>query len=64
MRDTGAPPKFFLRGVGRGGADAAAIYNLCLILKIMLQKSCCKYNITLFRNCIYIHTTKTKYSMT
>jgi hypothetical protein len=30
-----------------GGAGPEAIYNLCLILKIMLQKSCCKYNTTL-----------------
>jgi hypothetical protein len=30
-----------------GGADPEAIYNICLILKIMLQNSCCKYNITL-----------------
>jgi hypothetical protein len=30
------------------GADPEAIFNLCLILKTMLQKSCRKYNITLF----------------
>jgi hypothetical protein len=40
----GAHPKFFL---GVGETDPEAIHNLCLILKIMLQKSCCKYNITL-----------------
>jgi hypothetical protein len=35
--------------VGGGGGTGApeAIYNLCLILKIVLQKSCCKYNTTL-----------------
>jgi hypothetical protein len=31
----GAQPEFFFGGVG---ADPQAIYNLCLILKIMLQK--------------------------
>jgi hypothetical protein len=35
-------PKTFL-----GRTDPMAIYNLCLILKTMLQKSCCKYNVTL-----------------
>jgi hypothetical protein len=47
-------PKIFRWG---GGADPAAIYNLCFTLKIMLEKSCCKYNITLFANvfiCIQI----------
>jgi hypothetical protein len=43
--ESGAHPQFFLGG---GGADPEAIYNLCLILKIMLWKSCCKYNIILF----------------
>jgi hypothetical protein len=28
------------------GANLDSMYNLCLILKIMLYKSCCKYNIT------------------
>jgi hypothetical protein len=37
-------PRIFLWG---GGADPGALYNLCLILKIMLQKSCYKHNITL-----------------
>jgi hypothetical protein len=32
---------------GGEGADPEAVHNLCLILKIMLQKSCCKHNITL-----------------
>jgi hypothetical protein len=32
---------------GGVGADPEAEYNLCLILKIKLQKSCCKKNITL-----------------
>jgi hypothetical protein len=35
-------------GGGGGGADPGAMCNLCTILKIMLQKSYCKYNITLF----------------
>jgi hypothetical protein len=36
--------------MGGGGADPDAMYNLCLILKIMLQKSYFKYNcnITLY----------------
>jgi hypothetical protein len=37
---------FSLWGEG-GGANPEAICNLCLILKIMLYKSCHKYNITL-----------------
>jgi hypothetical protein len=41
----GAHAEFFLGG--GGGADPGAIYNVCLILKIVLQKPCCKYNITL-----------------
>jgi hypothetical protein len=36
----------FSLGGGGGGADPEAVYNLCLILNIMLQKSC-TYNITL-----------------
>jgi hypothetical protein len=36
---------FSLRG--QWGADPDALYNLCSILKIMLQKLCCKHNITL-----------------
>jgi hypothetical protein len=43
--EPGAHPEFFLGGVG---ADPEAIYNLYMFLKIMLQESCCKYNITLF----------------
>jgi len=33
-----------------GGGDHETVHNLCLILKIMLHKSCLKYNnyITLF----------------
>jgi hypothetical protein len=43
--------KFFLGG-GQGvgvswGGLTQAMYNLYLILKIMLQKPCCKHNITL-----------------
>jgi hypothetical protein len=40
----------FSLGGGGGGADPEAIYNLCLILKTMLQKSChkCNCNITRF----------------
>jgi hypothetical protein len=50
----GAHPEFFFF-MGGGGADSEAINNLCLILKIMVQKSCCKYHITLFATaCIYI----------
>jgi hypothetical protein len=30
-----------------GGPDPEAIYNSCFVLKIMLQKSCCKCNTTL-----------------
>ena len=43
----GAHPGFF---TGGGGAEPEAIYKSCLILKIMLQKPCHKYNcnITLF----------------
>jgi hypothetical protein len=41
---TGAHPEFFLGG---GGAYPEAIYNLCLILKICVIKSCCKYTTTL-----------------
>jgi hypothetical protein len=33
--------------LGGGGAVPEAIHNLCLILKIMLCKSCPKYNIML-----------------
>ena len=50
-----------LRGVG--GTDPDAIYNLCLILKFTLRKSCHKYNITVC-NCIYIHTNITTCSVT
>jgi hypothetical protein len=32
---------------GGGGAGPEAIYNLPVILKIVLQKSCCKHNIAL-----------------
>jgi hypothetical protein len=39
------------------------IYNLCFTLKIMLQKSCRKYNITV-SNYIYIHTNITTCYMT
>jgi hypothetical protein len=36
---------FLLRGGGVVcGGDREAVYNLCLILKIMLHKSCLKYN--------------------
>jgi hypothetical protein len=45
------------------GADPEAVYNLCLILKIVLWKSCCKYNITLC-NCVYIHTNITACTIT
>jgi hypothetical protein len=41
---SGAPPELL---PGGGGADPEAMYNICLILKIMLQKSFCEYNITL-----------------
>jgi hypothetical protein len=41
----GAHAEFFL-GRGEGGTDPEAIYNICLILKVMLQKSC-KCNVTL-----------------
>jgi hypothetical protein len=45
----GAPLEFLLGEVwGGSGADPEAIYNLCVILKIMLQNSRCTYNITLF----------------
>jgi hypothetical protein len=47
---SGAHPEFFL-----GGTDPETIYNLCLILKIMLQKSCCKYNITPFAAHLYTY---------
>jgi hypothetical protein len=40
----GANPEFFFGG---RGADPEGIHNLCLVLKIMLQKSFYKYNITL-----------------
>jgi hypothetical protein len=46
MLSTRAHPEFFVGG--RGGADPEAIYNLYLILKIILQKSCGEYNLTLF----------------
>jgi hypothetical protein len=48
---SGAHPEFFLGCGGVGGwvgADPEAIYKICLILKIVLQKSCYKYNISLF----------------
>ena len=44
--------------MGRG-ADPLAIYNLCLILKIMLQKAFPKYNCNIFLTpyiYIYIYT--------
>jgi hypothetical protein len=41
----GVHPQFFLGGWRV--ADPEVIYNLCLNLKIVLQKSCCKYNIPL-----------------
>jgi hypothetical protein len=44
---------------GGGGADPDAIHNLCLILKVMLEKSCRKYNcnIALYVNVfLYIYT--------
>jgi hypothetical protein len=46
----GAHPKFLIGGGEGGGGDLDAMYNLCSILKIVLQKSCHKYNcnITLF----------------
>jgi hypothetical protein len=47
----GAHPEFFIMG-----AEPEAIYNLCLILKIHVIKSC-KYNITLSATAfIYIQT--------
>jgi hypothetical protein len=50
-----AHPEFFLGG--GGGVDREAVYNLCLILKIMLQKSFRNYNITLPATaCIYTQT--------
>jgi hypothetical protein len=36
-------PRIFPWGRGR---DPQAVYNLCLILKILLYESCCKYNTT------------------
>jgi hypothetical protein len=39
-----------------GGGDPEAIYNFYLILKIMLQKSCCKYNITLLAAAFMLYT--------
>jgi hypothetical protein len=46
----GAHPEFLFRGARRGGTGPQAIYKLSLILKLLLQKSCRKYNcnITLF----------------
>jgi hypothetical protein len=38
-----------------GGGRALSLYVICLILKIMLQRSCCTHNITLFATAfIYI----------
>jgi hypothetical protein len=39
------------------GADSEVTYNLCLSLKIMLEKSCRELNITLFATafiCMYL----------
>jgi hypothetical protein len=45
-------PRIFRWG---GGGLTVMLYKICFILKIMLQKSCCKYNITLFATAfIYI----------
>jgi hypothetical protein len=45
LEKAGAHPEISLWG--ERGADPEAIYNLCLVLKLMLSKSPCMYNITL-----------------
>jgi hypothetical protein len=42
----GTHPEFFLLG-GGGRVDPDGVYNLCLIMRIVLQKSCFKYNVAL-----------------
>ena len=51
---------------GEEGADLEANYNLCLVLKTMLQKSCHENhsNMTLFAAISYTHTNVTACCMT